>query len=992
MEGGPLSSNPPPQEVATKEEASPEAETKTDNKSADAEQAWPQEGEEPHPSNLEDMAAPLPRKESSILKRSGSSAVDKAVKKGVSWGASADRAVSFQTEEAPSSSAAESKLPMGEGGAVEPSLSGVLRTSGDMRRSRFNIPRLELETNLKNSFEEEGGRPAALLKDLGLSQSSVSSRGSVSSRSSFASSHFSHLSSTQEILSSAFHTVYKKNYLASMASKDNPPFVRADMLAEHPASLEVFGFPCRSLRESRLCSSRSAMSTSSEEEDAEGGFGFLESTSSQASAKEAMKPAIRRRPRFRFQSDGSRAEGASTDSLSSIEAPHALVADLLEHRCSVGEDMPERKRSVCVRRSGIMSKLSLRKSARSLQRTPTVSAMELERSEKRYEAEVFSEILEKVNARAHRRGERPEVYEQLAPEKKKTETHLPASPFSEGFFTDAPGKANVEIRTRKIDPEWAFQQFSGKKIDGEARFDDSLEILYEEREEVKLHGYSRFQKESAKERYDRLVREVPHAIVGVREYSSNMNLLEKIHKEEEDPPEGSRAAYVLRLNDMLRSQREAVGALVKDYVAADVTLQNVLFGRTNFTLEGELVDVDLFDAYCPDDCLPVNAVASSAFASSHGSACAQGLGIPIRRGVAEPAIQIRDGAVNEGIALANFERRLQTLEGRLEDVCNLIDENRLLPQKSLTRDALDKFKADSRSFAAQLTAMDNVLSHALSEPALNRLELRLQVVKSQMEEQEAFVRSREQQRAREKQRQVESGAADPADLVDLPDDWKPETLLKRLHESLISFKGTAERIDEIGGKLESAFAARKPLVDFLKKMHNQEKQNEVVLATLGSAVQMLQALNGAHAKAKETAGVSPVLGFFGAEAPAASPKRKSVAGLESAALGLRSGSGSQGMSLLPAPSIRRTKTGSSDKMEPLLQKRVSFDLKSRATRVSSKDEAKLQELLRKAGLRDTLKLKRGATESFGAAQAAPAAEGSNPQTTSWRVMKFKSFS
>lgn len=45
---------------------------------------------------------------------------------------------------------------------------------------------------------------------------------------------------------------------------------------------------------------------------------------------------------------------------------------------------------------------------------------------------------------------------------------------------------------------------------------------------------------------------------------------------------------------------------MKNYVAMDVPLQNVLFGRTQFTPEGDPVDVDLFDVYCPQGCLAVD--------------------------------------------------------------------------------------------------------------------------------------------------------------------------------------------------------------------------------------------------------------------------------------------------------------------------------------------------------------------------------------------------
>ncbi|CBZ52196.1 conserved hypothetical protein, partial [Neospora caninum Liverpool] len=533
------------------------------------------------------------------------------------------------------------------------------------------------------------------------------------------------------------------------------------------------------------------------------------------------------------------------------EAPHALTADLLDAvRAASGSEV-----SGGMQLMGSKKKLQSKASLRSPPSRGSQLAEELHRSHARYENDLFSEILAKLKAKKERGAEDSQVYEHLpvsSPKRNELPGDSTESTRSDVLSGLASKALNVELVDTAIDPEWAFQQFSGKKIDAGARFDDRLDRLTETPEEVKLHGYFPFQKESAKSRYERLITEVPHALVAVKEYFSNVDMLEKIHKQEEQLPEESRAGFLLRLNGMLEDQGAALSRLVKNYVATDVPLQNILFGRTHFTPEGEPVDVDLFDAYCPDDCVAVDAVASSV---------------------------LRDAMLNDEVVAANLERRVAAIESRLDEVSEMIDEDNLLPWEDLTAEALHRFKADSRDFATQLASVDRLLSRTLSEAVLSQLETRLQLVKRQLDEQEEFLRRRQQQRVREKQRQLDSGNA-PVGYDDILEDWKPEKLLEKLHQSLKDFKDTAERVDTIGGQLEAAFAAREPLVGFLQQMRKQEKQNEVLKASLGSTVEMLKSLNATRTMATDSSAVSAVLGFSGVEVTGkAGGVKKKVSGL-----------------------------------------------------------------------------------------------------------------
>lgn len=88
--------------------------------------------------------------------------------------------------------------------------------------------------------------------------------------------------------------------------------------------------------------------------------------------------------------------------------------------------------------------------------------------------------------------------------------------------------------------------------------------------------------------------------------------------------------------------------------------------------------------------------------------------------------------------------------------------------------------------------MDLVVSSGFSEEVLDQLEARLQVVRRQLDEQEEFLQRRQQQRAREKQRQLGGCAGAGAELEDLPDEWKPEKMIEKLHEFLSPFKETSE--------------------------------------------------------------------------------------------------------------------------------------------------------------------------------------------------------
>ncbi|KEP63396.1 UNVERIFIED_CONTAM: hypothetical protein HHA_304520 [Hammondia hammondi] len=824
-------------------------------------------------------------RESAILKTRDSSMGEKALNKGVSWGESVD--------DSPQSDARPAASP----------LEKAASKTDEPRKTKVTVPRLQLETTQTDMPGENGEAAADTSR---ASFPGIAHGGSLASLASATSSVHANADSAQQILSSAFHTVYRHSSHASrFASRSRGghtrTLVRADMVPEHPDSEEVYGFVSRSSRECReerpslrsLFASRAVRS---------GSYNAVSDTprevthSTSAPSAAFRRPSVasssgetprsalfgsrlasskgtpseqgaRRRTHSTFGSQDSEklTSNASVDSLSPREAPHALAADLLDaNRAAAAMDSAGGVRQMVSKR-----KLQSKSSLRSSPSRGCLLSEELQRSYTRHENDIFSEILEKLKEKKERGSAEDQVYEHLPRTHKKRD----GSPLesrdarrSEGITCLGSKALNVEMVDSAVDPEWAFQQFSGKKIDAGARFDDHLDRLVETPEEVTLHGYFPFQKESAKSRYERLITEVPQALVAVKEYFSNVDTLEKIHKQEEQLPEESRASFLLRLNSMLEDQGAALTFLVKNYVATDVTLQNMLFGRTHFTPEGESVDVDLFDPYCPDDCVVLNAVASSV-RSAFLQQASVALATPVPQiggsGIPPPPVRIRGGVINDDVAVGNLERRIATIESRLYEVCEMVDGDNLLPCEDLTPEALARFKADSRDFATQLASLDRLLSRAFSEAVLNQLETRLQLVKRQLDEQEDFSRRREQQRARGKQRQREGGNT-PVDYDDILADWKPEKLLEKLHESIKEFEETAERVDSVRGQLEAAFAAREPLVDFLQQMRKQEKQNEVLKASLGSTVEMLKSLNAARKIAKDSS-VPAVLGFSGAE-------------------------------------------------------------------------------------------------------------------------------
>nr|PUA85743.1 hypothetical protein TGBR9_304520 [Toxoplasma gondii TgCATBr9] len=825
------------------------------------------------------------RRESSILKTRDSSLGEKALNKGVSWGESVD--------DSPESDARPAASP----------LEKAASKADEARKTKVTVPRLQLKTNQTDMSGENGEAAADSSR---ASFPGIAHGGSLASLGSATSSVHASAESAQQILSSAFHTVYRHSSHASrFASRSRGShtrmLVRADMVPEHPDSEEVYGFASRSSRESReerpplrsLFASRAVRSGSynavsnpptevtHSASAPSAAFRCLSVASSLAEtprsalfgsrhASSKGTPSEQGERRHRHFASGSQDGGkltsnASLDSLSPREAPHALAADLLDaSRAAAAMDSAGGLRQMASKR-----KPQSKSSFRSAPSRGCLLSEELQRSYTRHENDIFSEILEKLEEKKGRGSAEDQVYEHLPRTHKKRDGSPLASRDarrSEGMTCLGIKALNVEIVDSAVDPEWAFQQFSGKKIDAGARFDDHLDRLVDTPEEVTLHGYFPFQKESAKSRYERLITEVPHALVAVKEYFSNVDTLEKIHKQEEQLPEESRASFLLRLNGMLEDQGAALTCMVKNYVATDVTLQNMLFGRTHFTPEGESVDVDLFDPYCPDDCVSLNAVASSVCSALSQQATAA-LAKPVPQiggsGIPPPPVRIRDGMINDEVAVANLERRIAAIESRLDEVCEMVDGDGLLPCEDLTPEALARFKADSRDFATQLTCLHRLLSRTFSETVLNQLETRLQLMKRQLDEQEDFSRRREQQRARGKQRQREGGNT-PVDYDDILADWKPEKLLEKLHESIKEFDAAAGRVDTVGGQLEAAFAAREPLVEFLQQMRKQEKQNEVLKASLGSTVEMLKSLNAARRIAKDSS-VPAVLGFSGAE-------------------------------------------------------------------------------------------------------------------------------
>ncbi|PHJ16620.1 hypothetical protein CSUI_009563, partial [Cystoisospora suis] len=517
----------------------------------------------------------------------------------------------------------------------------------------------------------------------------------------------------------------------------------------------------------------------------------------------------------------SRGKSSSCESISSADAPHALAADLLEQNGDEdSESLQDRRASGPLLRSGAGSGRAKpsRKVSRNRAVSASISKMALQKADVRYENDIFRELQEKVKVLKERQAP-PEVFEHRAVLGGDALEHFASQALSSRLRTFDLGAEpmNVEIRFRKVDPEWAFQQFSGKKIDSEARFDDSLDRLYE------------------------------------REYSSHLGLLELIHKEEEQLPEESGAGYVLRLNGVLEEQRQALDRSVKNYVATDVPLQNVLFGRTQFTPEGDPVDVDLFDVYCPEECLAVDDLVNDvklvaptylqrtcASGTALRRPCARLENAPIQ---IETGFLFQDGLKNERIAAANVHRRAEAITRRLDQVFEEVYSKGQEVAGHVPVEAWKNFSGDTRDLASQLTALDFLVSSGFSEEVLDQLAARLQVVQRQLDEQEEFLERRRQQRAREKQRQLGGCAAAAAELEDLPDEWKPEKMIEKLHEFLSPFAESSGRVELVASQLEKAFAAQESLVALLKRVQQQEKQHAIVKTTLGSALGVLKTLD-----------------------------------------------------------------------------------------------------------------------------------------------------
>ncbi|CDJ37221.1 hypothetical protein, conserved [Eimeria tenella] len=419
----------------------------------------------------------------------------------------------------------------------------------------------------------------------------------------------------------------------------------------------------------------------------------------------------------------------------------------------------------------------------------------------------------------------------------------------------------MEVSFEAPDLDLAFERFAGAQLSLDQRQDDDLRQLQGPPKFDRMHTRGPTEKkESPRSRLARLRLEVPQAVELLESLCAHADESRKRQQQHGDSSSG--AAYVLSLNEALAEAAHEAETTVREGVAADTALQQVLFKQQqpqqqqqqqqqqdmsqpsllNPTDTGGL----LAPLYCPTSCVEMDTLAREA--QEH-------LQVPVQQqqkgGGSGSAIEVLDAVPLTAAAQGAAARRLLLLEERLKRL-----EQACLPAAAANRTEepevlrlATQWEADSEAptLAELASRLHQLLSLAADPSPLSQLSARLSVVRCCLDEQEQQQEQQEQQQRQQQRWQEERGTFDEEDFS----EFLPEKIVLSLHQQLAPCKTLADNLPQVTQALSQAKVRFASIVSLLEAMSSQAAQQKTLQEKLTSLQSIAAALSGASAAQRE---------------------------------------------------------------------------------------------------------------------------------------------
>ncbi|CDJ64430.1 hypothetical protein, conserved [Eimeria necatrix] len=418
----------------------------------------------------------------------------------------------------------------------------------------------------------------------------------------------------------------------------------------------------------------------------------------------------------------------------------------------------------------------------------------------------------------------------------------------------------MEVSFEAPDLDLAFERFAGAQLSLDQRQDDDLRQLQGPPKFDRMHTRGPTEKkESPRSRLARLRLEVPQAVELLESLCAHADESRKRQQQHGDSSSG--AAYVLSLNEALGEAAHEAETRVREGVAADTALQQVLFKQQQPQQQQQQQQEDmsqpsllnptdtgglLAPLYCPTSCVEMDTLAREA--QEH-------LQVPVQQqqqgGGSGSAIEVLDAVPLTAAAQGAAARRLLLLEGRLkrlEQAC-LPAGRRLACLLGLHDADRTQWEADSEAptLAELASRLHQLLSLAADPSPLSQLAARLSVVRCCLDEQEQQQQQQEQQQRQQQRWQEERGTFDEEDFS----EFLPEKIVLSLHQQLAPCKTLADNLPQVTAALGQAKVRFASIVSLLEAMSSQAAQQKTLQEKLTSLQSIAAALSGASAAQRE---------------------------------------------------------------------------------------------------------------------------------------------
>ncbi|KAL8272947.1 hypothetical protein Esti_003115 [Eimeria stiedai] len=374
----------------------------------------------------------------------------------------------------------------------------------------------------------------------------------------------------------------------------------------------------------------------------------------------------------------------------------------------------------------------------------------------------------------------------------------------------------MEVSFAPLDLDVAFQRFAGAKcLLGEGLDDDLRQLYRQPKVDTTRLLEAGGKKESPRSRLARLRAEVPDAIRFIEELCDHAEK-EKAF-EEESVASASGAAYVLSLSQTLSKAAAGLSTAVRERVAADVELQQVLFTggqqqQQQLSLLGQEETGGLVaPLFCPSSCVEMDQLARDVRVW---------LGFRV-------FVPLQDAAQLAGAGRAEAARRLLQLESRLnrlERVCLAATAAEGTQEQEVCALA-QQWAADPQapSLAELASRLDNLLTLAADPTPLSLLASHLSVVRCCLDEQEQQQHQQEHHKQQQRLRwEDERGALEDNEFS----EFLPENIVLSLHRKLMPCKGIAEglpRTTEALNRAKTSYAEVVSLVEAMTALGTQQQ-------------------------------------------------------------------------------------------------------------------------------------------------------------------------